>query len=350
MTTSLGPIMMDLKGLTIDQEEAELLQHPLVGGVILFTRNFENINQVSALVKAIHNIRTPHLLVSVDHEGGRVQRFHKGFTRIPPMRMFGEIFDKDQQQALKLTQDAGWLLASELRACGIDFSFTPVLDLAKLSSKIIGDRGFHTNTRTITRLALSLMKGLESAGMSAVGKHYPGHGSVKGDSHLVLPVDDRSFEQIEKHDLEPFAAMVRNRIPSLMPAHIIYTKVDDKPAGFSKKWLKDILRDYLGFQGVIFSDDLSMAGAEFAGGYYDRAVMALDAGCDMLLVCNHPEAVKEIINQWDYETDPASLMRLVRMHAHKNTTWKTLKNNTRWQNTKKTLETMYNPVEQEMDL
>ncbi len=347
---TLGPIMMDLEGVEITAREEKLLQNPLIGGVILFTRNFESIEQISELVKQIHHLRTPHLLVSVDHEGGRVQRFHQGFTRIPPMRELGKQFDQNPQQALQLARDTGWLLAAELRACGIDFSFTPVLDLAKESSKIIGDRGFHIQPRAIIRLAVALMQGMEEAGMSAVGKHFPGHGSVTGDSHLVLPIDERSFETIEKHDMEPFAGLIRNGIPAIMPAHIIYSKIDNKPAGFSKKWLQEILRDYLGFQGVIFSDDLSMAGAEFAGDYYQRAVMALDAGCDMLLVCNHPEAVEEIIQKWDYEIQPSALMRLVRMHGHKNISWNSLKHNSRWQQTAEQLQQLYNPVEQEMDL
>ena len=311
---SLGPVMMDLAGTRINATEQELLQHPLVGGVILFTRNFESIEQITELVQHIHAVRSPHLLVAIDHEGGRVQRFHQGFTRLPAASVFGKMFNKDPDQARSYAEQAGWLLAVELRAVGVDFSFAPVLDLAHGVSGVIGDRAYHARADVVATLAYATMHGMLRAGMHAVGKHFPGHGGVVEDSHLASPVDHRDLDTLLSEDIVPFAKMIANDLSGIMPAHVIYDKVDDKPAGYSRIWLQEILRKRLQYR-AIFSDDLSMEAAGVAGGYGARARQALEAGCDMVLVCNHPEGVSEVIENLQGYTNPTSQMRLVRMHG-----------------------------------
>ena len=312
---TLGPVMLDLRGTELAPEEAEMLRHPLVGGVILFARNYESPTQLTALTAAIHAARRQHLLIGVDHEGGRVQRFREGFTRIPAMRRLGEIWDEHPQRARKLAHQVGYVLASELRACGVDFSFTPVLDLDYGSSAVIGDRAFHRDPQAVAELAHQLMLGLKQAGMACVGKHFPGHGFVAADSHLAVPVDERDLADIELEDMVPFRQMTDFDMTAIMPAHVIYPRVDDRPAGFSPIWLKQILRGELGFNGVIFSDDLSMEGAKVAGGVVARARAALAAGCDMVLVCNDPQASGELLDGLGPHDNPASRLRLARMHG-----------------------------------
>jgi len=327
---SLGPVMMDLEGTKISRKEQELLENPLVGGVILFTRNFESIDQVTELVKAIHAARSPHLLVAIDHEGGRVQRFHEGFTRLPPANVFGKMYKHDPDKARKYADQAGWLLAVELRSIGIDFSFAPVLDLAHGVSGVIGDRAYHARPDVVATLAYATMHGMLRAGMHAVGKHFPGHGGVAEDSHLALPVDHREFSALLKDDIAPFAKMISNGLSGIMPAHVIYDKVDSMPAGYSKIWLQDILRTKLKFQGVIFSDDLSMEAAGVAGDYGGRAQQALQAGCDMVLVCNHPEGVEQAVEQLQGYNNPTSQMRLIRMHGKRDVSYTELHQSYDW--------------------
>jgi beta-N-acetylhexosaminidase len=307
--------MVDVEGTALTQEDREVLLHPLVGGVILFTRNYETIEQLRCLIDEIHKLREPRLLVSVDHEGGRVQRFRDGFTRIPPMRRFGELYDKDRKKAKQLLETCGWVLGSELRAEGVDFSFTPVLDLDFGVSEVIGDRAFHRNPQIVADLAHSLMQGLHYAGMASVGKHFPGHGAVEADSHVAIPRDDRRYEDIYADDIVPFERMIHFGLAAIMPAHVIYTKVDDKPAGFSNYWIQEVLRTRLQFQGVIFSDDLSMEGASVIGDYVERARTSLEAGCDMALVCNNREAVFQILDGLGEFNNPVSHLRLIRMHG-----------------------------------
>lgn len=312
---SLGPVMLDVVGTTLSTEDKQRLLHPLVGGVILFSRNFENCEQLNTLTSEIHALRQPPLLIAVDHEGGRVQRFKEGFTHLPPMRAFGHIWDKDSRQAKQLAEEAGWVLATELRAFGIDFSFTPVLDMDYGDSAVIGDRAFHQDMRAINDLASRLMLGMKKAGMAAVGKHFPGHGYVAGDSHVSLPVDERPFDQIAQQDLQPFRMLIDNGIQAMMPAHVIYQQVDDKPAGFSERWLQKVLRQRLAFNGAIFSDDLSMEAAAAGGDVTTRALAALQAGCDMVLLCNQPAMADTLLAQLQWDITAPSLCRLARMHG-----------------------------------
>ncbi len=295
MTFPLGPVMADVDGFELTADDVRRLQHPLIGGVILFARNFSSPDQLKKLTASIHALREPMLPIAVDHEGGRVQRFRDGFTTIPPMRLLGTHWDSSPQKATVLAGNVGYVIAAELIAHGVDFSFAPVLDVDWGESGVIGDRAFHKNPAVIAELGRALMAGMAKAGMGSVGKHYPGHGFVRADSHHEIPMDDRSFEEIDKADLFPFCALARQGMSAVMPAHVIYSKVDSKPAGFSSKWLKDILRGRLGFDGLIFSDDLSMEGASTAGNVTQRAHAALDAGCDMVLLCNDPMRTDELL-------------------------------------------------------
>lgn len=309
---SLGPAMLDLASTEMTAEERALLTHPLVGGVILFTRNFASVAQVSRLTAEIHALRDPPLLIAVDHEGGRVQRFREGFTRLPAMRALGTLWDRDHEAAWQAACATGYVLAAELRAVGVDLSFAPVLDLEYGFSTVIGDRAFHASPEAAAELAGALIDGLREAGMANVGKHFPGHGFVAADSHLAVPVDNRSFADIAANDLRPYR-LLGNKLAAVMPAHVIFDAVDARPAGFSPYWLKQVLRTDLGFDGAIFSDDLSMEGASLAGGIVDRANAALEAGCDMVLVCNAAEGARSLLQSWRPDISAGSACRLVRL-------------------------------------
>ncbi|MCD4484837.1 beta-N-acetylhexosaminidase [Chromobacterium vaccinii] len=315
MTLNLprGPVMVDVAGFSLTEAERARLSHPLVGGIILFRRNFQNIEQLRALTAEIRALRSPHLLIAVDHEGGRVQRFLDGFTRLPPMNVLGEAWDQDQEEARKLAETVGYVLAAELSACGIDLSFTPVLDLDWERCAVIGNRAFHRDPEAVAELAEALQQGLGRGGMMSCGKHYPGHGYVEGDSHHLMPQDDRSLSEIERDDLVPFARLAEAGMGAVMPAHVLYPSVDSQPAGFSKVWLTDILRGKIGFDGVIFSDALDMAGAAGAGTYVQRADAALAAGCDMVLVCNQPEEADTMLAVLVPPPQPKLAERLERM-------------------------------------
>lgn len=292
MTQPLGPVMLDLEGPSLKRAERELLLRPEVGGVILFARNIEDANQVQALCASLRRLR-PDLLLTIDQEGGRVQRLRNGVTRLPSMHCLAEGYDEDPQAAVQRCQDAGWLLGMEMAACGLDLSFAPVLDVDGGTSTVIGDRSFSRDPQTVAVLAGAFIAGLHDAGMVAVGKHFPGHGGVAADSHHELPVDPRSLDALRRHDLIPFAELA-SRLDGIMPAHVVYSAFDERPAGFSPNWL-GFLREDLGFKGTIFSDDLSMAGAAMAGEPGDRARAALSAGCDMVLVCNDREAARAVV-------------------------------------------------------
>ncbi len=323
--------MMDLRGIALDADEREYLQHPLIGGVILFARNYQSPHQLSALTQDIHDLRKPALLIAVDHEGGRVQRFRDELTLLPPPRAVGAYYDRDRRKAMVVAEQMGWLMAVELRAIGVDFSFAPVLDIDKGISRVIGDRAFHKRPEHVATLARAYVRGMRRAGMAAVGKHFPGHGSVTQDSHDDVPVDKRRYVDIEMDDMIPFARLIHARLPALMPAHVVYPAVDDKPAGFSSVWLQTILRQNLEFQGTLFSDDLSMAGAEVMGDYVDRARCAFAAGCDMILVCNNQKAVMTLLDQLAVHPNALLSARLMQMHGRHGYDFARLKDNEEWQ-------------------
>ena len=312
---SLGPVMIDIADTSLSAEERERLCHPLVGGVILFSRNYDSPAQLEELVRAIHALREPSLLVAVDHEGGRVQRFRNGFTALPPAARLGALYGEGAQRARRLAEACGWLMACELRAAGVDFSFAPVLDLDRGLSRVIGDRAFHSDPEAVADIAHAYMIGMSRAGMAATGKHFPGHGGVEADSHVAAPRDERRFEDIFAEDVLPFARMIHYGLAGIMPAHVVYPRVDALPAGFSGFWLKDVLRRRLEFQGVIFSDDLSMEGAKVAGDVLAGAHAALGAGCDMVLVCNDPQAAARVLDGLGVYDNPVSHLRLARMHG-----------------------------------
>jgi beta-N-acetylhexosaminidase len=305
-----APLIIDIAGTALTEADRRRLAHPLVGGLILFARNWRDRRQLTALTADVKALR-PDLLICVDHEGGRVQRFRTdGFTHLPPMRALGELWMADALAATDAATTCGHVLAAELRACGVDLSFTPVLDLDHGPSGVIGDRAFHRDARVVTMLAKSVMHGLLLAGMAACGKHFPGHGWVAADSHVDVPVDDRSLEAILADDAVPYG-WLSTSLSSVMPAHVIYPKVDARPAGFSARWLQEILRARLGFTGAIFSDDLSMEGARKVDGrdvsYAQAAAVALNAGCDMVLLCSQSvdggQAVDELIDELDRAVD-----------------------------------------------
>ena len=311
----LGPLMLDVVGTQLDDADRRRLTHPLGGGVILFSRNYESPEQIAELTREIHALRQPPLLIAVDHEGGRVQRFRAGFTPVPPMRALGEIWAEHPQTAKRLARDAGYVVGAELRAVGVDFSFAPVLDLDWGGSTVIGNRAFHADPEAVAELAHALTLGLSEAGMNAVGKHFPGHGYVKADSHHDVPVDERDLATLEDADLIPFRRLIDLGMAGIMPAHVIYPQVDSQPAGFSHRWLADILRGRYGFEGMIFSDDLGMAGASVVGGVLARARAALAAGCDMALLCNKPDLADELLAGLAWNPTPVSLIRFARMHG-----------------------------------
>ncbi|MFA7666832.1 MAG: beta-N-acetylhexosaminidase [Burkholderiaceae bacterium] len=292
--TARGPVIVDLGATELTDVERERLCHPLVGGVILFARNFESREQLRALCKSIRKLRKPRLLICVDHEGGRVQRFRKGFTEIAPMRELGRLWDADVLKACRRATEVGSTIGRELRECGVDLSFTPVLDLDWGRSAVIGDRALHSDPRVVAMLARCLTHGLLLSGMANCGKHFPGHGFTEADSHLELPVDERPLDTLLADDVAPYRWLGETLL-AVMPAHVVYPKVDWRPAGFSRRWLKAILRRRHGFKGLVFSDDLTMEGAAVAGDIVARARAAFDAGCDMVLVCNRPDLADELL-------------------------------------------------------
>lgn len=311
---SLGPLFLGIGGTELTGEERRRLAHPAVGGVVLFTRNYQNSSQLIELVSEIRALRRPPLLVCVDQEGGRVQRFRGEFVELPPPSTLGRLYDRDPAEALRAAESVAWLMAAELRAHGVDFSFAPVVDLDRNISKVIGDRALHGDPDVVSRLALAWCRGARAAGMGSVAKHYPGHGGCAPDSHFERPVDGRPFVDIEAEDLVPFRRLAANGLEGVMAAHIVYPEVDDRPAGYSPRWLKALLRERLRFEGAIFSDDLCMEGAMGRGGLRERITDSLDAGCDAVLICNEPAAVDPLLS--GLSTDgPATKLRLARLHG-----------------------------------
>lgn len=301
MTDKIGSLILDVEGYTLTQEDRELLTHPLVGGVILFTRNYESREQLQALCSDIRAARPVPLLITVDQEGGRVQRFIPEFTKLPSMGSLGRLFDENPSLARRVSESVGWLMATELLTVGVDLSFAPVLDLNNKISTVIGERGFHGSPQTVVQLASAFIQGMREAGMASVGKHFPGHGSIQLDSHLAMPIDNRTLQVIEQQDLIPFAGLIKSGISGMMCAHIVFPHVDSRPVGFSSIWLKDILRARLGFIGTIFSDDLNMEGANISTNYADRVVAAREAGCDFTLLCNNRAAVIHVLDNLAFD-------------------------------------------------
>ena len=328
---SLGPVMLDIDGVSLTPADRDLLREPAVGGVILFTRNYESAEQIADLVADIRALRSPALLIAVDHEGGRVQRFREGFTAIPPMRRIGREYDRDAESGLAAARDAGWIIGSELRAAGIDLCFAPCLDLDWGVSEIIGNRAFHGKADVVAELAAALSNGLRSAGMAAVGKHFPGHGAVLADSHLKLPVDRREYGLL-LDDMRPYERLIGNgAITGVMLAHIVYEQLDAQPAGFSEYWIQRELRSRLGFGGAVFCDDLSMKATRDYGSMAERAQRALEAGCDMVLVCNDRDAAQQAVEALNEYSNPLSLVRLARMHGTGHPLRETLLASDEWQ-------------------
>jgi beta-N-acetylhexosaminidase len=312
---SLGPLMIDLLGPIVTAEELELMRHPLVGGVILFTRNYVDPGQLTELVTAIHGARSPRLIVAVDHEGGRVQRFRAGFSLLPAARRIGKELDLDARAGVELAHRVGWLMAAELRARGVDISFAPCVDLDYGISEVIGDRAFHARPEAVAQLALAYMKGMREAGMAATAKHFPSHGAVVADSHQSLPVDRRELADLSD-DLSVYRRLMANGLPAVMVGHVLFPAEDSLPASLSPRWVRGLLRGELRFQGAVFTDDLSMGGvAADYGDIVTRARQALSAGCDMLPVCNNRAGVIKLLDQLDVDPEPTSGLRLVRMHG-----------------------------------
>ncbi len=327
---TLGPLMVDVAGTVLTGDDRRVLAHPLVGSVILFTRNFESVAQLEELVREIRSIRTPPLLVTVDHEGGRVQRFRTGFTLLPPQRSIGRAYDLNPEAGRRLAWQCGWLLAAELRAIGVDMSFAPCVDLDYGVSEVIGDRAYHRDPEVVSTLAVACVQGMRAAGMAATAKHFPGHGAVVADSHKALPVDRRPLAELGE-DLLPYRRLIANGLAAVMVAHVLFPEVDDVPAGFSRRWIQQELRRDLGFTGAIFSDDLSMGGAAVAGSVPERARRALAAGCDILSVCNDRAAVLATLDELEGESDPLSQVRLARLHGRPMPDWSALVRGDRWQ-------------------
>ena len=311
-----GPVTLGVQGLALTAADRTRLSDPLVGGVILFARNFESSAQLRALTASIRAVRAC-LLIGVDHEGGRVQRFRTDeFSTIPPMRSLGERWDADPAAAHAAAYEHGATIAGELRAHGVDFSFAPVLDLDHAASAVIGNRAFHADPVIVADLAGALLRGLHAGGCAGVGKHFPGHGFVAADSHVDTPVDERSLDTILRTDVVPFAALMQQELAAIMPAHVVYPAVDSRPAGFSSVWIGEILRGRLGFDGLVFSDDLEMAGAHSVGDIVARADAALGAGCDVVLVCNDFSEMDTLLARWSPPPQPALARRMARMAGH----------------------------------
>ncbi len=327
---SLGPLMADVAGTELTPADREILAHPLVGSVILFTRNYADPAQLEQLVRDIHAVRSPPLLVAVDHEGGRVQRFRNGFSALPAMRQIGHLYDLDAAQGLETARRLGWLMAAELLAVGVDFSFAPCVDLDYGISAIIGDRALHRRAATVARLAVAYAHGMRDAGMAATAKHFPGHGAVVADSHLALPVDRRALGEL-REELLPYRALIDNGLQAVMVAHVLFPAVDALPASFSPRWVGGVLRGELGFGGAVFADDLSMAGAASIGDLPDRAQLALSAGCDVLPVCNDRANLERLLDGLRIDVDPASRLRLVRMRGRHEIAADTLRASAAWQ-------------------
>lgn len=333
----LGPLIVDVAGTELSTEDREVLKHPAVGGVILFGRNCADADAVAALCAQIHALRDPRLLITIDQEGGRVQRLRDGVTRLPPPARMGALWDSDTKAARALVRKAGWLMAAELLALDVDLSFAPVADLGG-TSRVIGDRAFHHDPDAVEALTLAYVFGMREAGMRAVAKHFPGHGGVPGDTHVEQPVDRRAYADLQMADLRPFEWLIGNGIAAVMMSHVVYPAVAEKPASLSRVWIQDILRNRLGFQGVVFADDLSMRGAATGGDMLARVAMALEAGCDFTPICNDREAVAAVIDgSGQLPEEPASGLRRARMEPTEHLDRRALRQDPRWRAARESL-------------
>jgi beta-N-acetylhexosaminidase len=339
---SLGPLLVDVGGTTLLAEDRELLRHPLVGGVILFKRNYADPAQLRALVAELRALRDPPLLVAVDQEGGRVQRFRAGFSELPPLRRMGQAFDVDPQQGLAMARSLGWLMAAELLACGVDISFAPCVDLDYGLSEVIGDRAFHARGSVVAQLAIAYVHGMRAAGMAATAKHFPGHGAVVADSHLALPVDRRELADLDQ-DLMPYRRLIDSSLAAVMVAHVQFPSVDQVPASFSRRWIEGVLRTQLRFAGLVVADDLTMGGAAALGALPERAQRALAAGCDALLVCNDRPGVIRLLQELKVTADPVAQLRLVRMRGHGQLEFENLAASSAWQSAREWLKKSTEP-------
>jgi beta-N-acetylhexosaminidase len=346
---SLGPVMLDIDGVSLTPADRDLLREPAVGGLILFSRNYASPQQLADLVDEVRALRSPPLIIAVDHEGGRVQRFRDGFTAIPPMRVIGRQYREDPQAALALARQAGWLIAAELRASGIDLCFAPCVDLDWGVSDIIGDRAFHSKPEIVAELAAEFSRGLRSAGMAAVAKHFPGHGAVFADSHEQLPVDRREYGDV-LDDMRPYDRLIGNGlVAGVMMAHIVYSNMDPLPAGFAPYWIQRELRERLGFDGAVLSDDLSMKATRTYGTMPERARLSLDAGCDMVLVCNDRDAAQATVRALRDYSNPLSLVRLARLHGTGHAMRESVLASDQWQQAHAALSKWTEPPELELD-
>ena len=344
---TLGPLMVDIAGTTLTEADRTLLKQPALGGVILFTRNYTDVEQLTALCSSIHGLRSPPLLIAVDQEGGRVQRFGAPFTRLPPASMLGHAYDIDRAQGLSLARTTGWLMAAELRACGVDLSFAPVVDVDHGICSVIGDRACHRDPEAIAELALAWIAGMREAGMRATAKHFPGHGGVAGDSHLTLPVDHRDYKTLVK-ELRPYRSAIAAGLDSVMLALVSYPAVDEKPAVYSRAWIQTELRERLGFRGAVLSDDLSMTGAAGMGSMRRRTLAALDAGCDMVLICNDRDAVETVVGRIEANR-PVSQVRRASLHGRRAPDWRRLHHAERWRQSRAVIEALSDAPDLELD-
>jgi len=327
---SLGPLMIDLRGYALAADEREWLQSPLVGGVILFTRNFESVDQLARLVAEIHAARQPPLLVTVDQEGGRVQRFREPFFRLPPLRVMDRLYDEERELALQTVAAVGWLMAAELRAVGVDLSFAPCVDLDRGLAKVIGDRALHREGAVVAALARRFAAGAKKAGMAITAKHFPTHAGAHSDSHTEFAVDSRELAELDE-DLQPYRALIANGLAAVMVAHVSFPAVDSRPASLSSWWISEYLRGELGFKGAVISDDLSMTGASIAGTPAERVRLALEAGCDLVLLCNAPEQIPGVLDSLKGYVNPSAQLRLTRLHGRGNLNWEGLHGSADWQ-------------------
>lgn len=334
---ALGPLMLDVDGLSLSPVDRELIASPAVGGVILFKRNFESLPQLIELCAQIQAVKSPAVLIAVDQEGGRVQRFGSPFAPLPPLGWFGHAHARDASAALNLIRETGWLLAAELLAAGLDLSFAPVLDLSRGVSTVIGDRSLHRSPEVVAELATAMMRGMADAGMQATGKHFPGHGAVVADSHHELPVDRRDYADITE-DMRPFEQLVRAGLPAVMTAHVVYSELDPLPASFSPWWIGSELRQRIGFRGAVFSDDLTMRATAELGSITERADAVLEAGSDMVLVCNDRPSAERVAEHLADRILPQSMTRLARMRGTPNFDTAALASEPRWQAAREALD------------